>query len=72
MKDCKNFEHGAKRDDFDKLADFMDAYNFSCADFLAVVCAHLAGLPQKEFTTELMVAGCEWNITLTKRGGVKR
>ena len=67
MKDCKNFEHGASKEEFDKLADFMEQNNFSCADFLACVCAHIAHLPQKEFNTELLVAGYEWDITL-KRG----
>lgn len=39
----------------------------SCADFLAVVCARLAGYPQKEFETELMVAGYEFKIKITKK-----
>lgn len=45
MKDCKNFEHGVSKEEFNKLADFMEQNNFSCADFLACVCAHIAHLP---------------------------
>lgn len=67
MKDCKNFEHGASKEEFDKLVDFMEENNFSCSDFLACVCANIAHLPQKEFNTKLMVAGYEWDITLKKR-----
>lgn len=52
--------------DFDKLADFMEANNFSTADFLAVVCASLAKYKAKEFKTKLGVAGWQWDIRLVK------
>jgi hypothetical protein len=41
MKDCKNFEHRASKEEFDKLADFMEQNNFSCSDFFSVrMCSH--------------------------------
>ena len=67
MKESKCFDHGVSRENFDKLADFMDENDFSCADFLACVCAHIAGYPQREFETELMVAGCVFKIKIEKR-----
>lgn len=30
MKDCKNFEHGASKEEFDKLGEFMEENHFSC------------------------------------------
>lgn len=50
------------------IQDIIPFMRDGCSDFLACVCAHIAHLPQKEFTTELMVAGYEWDITLKKRG----
>ena len=67
MKVSKVFERGANDNGFPELAEFCEKRDFSCSDMLAVVCDKLAGLPQKEFTTELMVAGVVWNITLTKK-----
>lgn len=68
MKQGKMFDHGAPREAFEKLCDFMDANDFTCADFLACVCAHLSGLPQNEFETELMVAGRVFKIKIEKQG----
>lgn len=67
MKESKCFDHGVSKEKFDKLADFMEENGFSCADFLACVCARIGGYPQKEFETELMVAGCVFKIKIEKR-----
>lgn len=67
MKLSHQFEHGAKKENFDLLADFMDNHNFSCSDFLAVVCVKLSGYPQNEFETKLMVAGHEFKIRIEKK-----
>lgn len=69
MKESHKFDHGASKEQFDKLGEYMDANDFSCVDFLAVVCAHLVNYPQHEFETELMVGGIVWNIKLTKEKG---
>ena len=66
MKASKDFEHGAAKERFDDLADYMDKNDFSCADFLAVVCAHISGYPQKVFETELACGGYKWKIRLEK------
>ena len=38
MKESKQFEHGIG--DWEQLFDFIDKNDFSCADFLACVCAN--------------------------------
>lgn len=67
IKLAHQFEHGAAKERFDDLGDFAEKNNFSCSDFLAVVCAKLSGYPQKEFETELMVAGQEFKIRIEKK-----
>lgn len=66
MKISKIFEHG--QGDWEKLYTFMDENNFSCADFLACVCASLNGYPNedKNYKTELMVGGTKFNIQIKK------
>lgn len=67
MNEIKDFSCGAIKENFDLLADFMDKYQFSCADFLACVCSHLSNYESNEFETELFVAGCEFKIRIEKR-----
>mgnify|MGYP007072988351 CR=1 FL=1 len=67
MKLAHQFDHGAPKERFDDLGEYSEKNGFSCADFLAVVCARLAGYPQREFETELMVAGHEFKIKITKK-----
>lgn len=64
-KEIETFERGTG--DWEKLCNFMDEHNFSCADFLAVICAHLCSRPQKDFETELFVAGHEFKIRIEKK-----
>lgn len=62
----KTFEHGSG--DWEKLYNFMDENDFSCADFLACICAHLTEnelkLAWQIFTTTIMVAGVKFKITI--------
>lgn len=62
----KAFEHGSG--DWEKLYNFMDENDFSCADFLAVICAHLLENNLKAawrvFKTEIMAAGVKFKITI--------
>lgn len=67
MKLAHQFDHGAPKERFDDLGEYSEKNGFSCADFLDVVCTKLAGYPQKEFETELLVGGFEWKITLEKK-----
>ena len=67
MKRAHQFEHGAAKERFDDLGEFAEKHNFSCSDFLAVVCAKLAGYPQNTFETGLMVAGHEFKIRIEKK-----
>lgn len=67
MKLAHQFDHGAAKERFDDLGEYSEKNGFSCSDFLAVVCARLAGYPQREFETELMVAGHEFKIKITKK-----
>lgn len=67
MKQAHQFEHGATKENFDLLADFMDEHNLNCSDFLAVVCAKLLGYPQNEVETKLMVVGHEFKIRIEKK-----
>ena len=66
MKLAHQFDRGATKERFDDLGEFAERHNFSCSDFLAVVCAKLAGYPQKDFETELFVAGHEFKIRIEK------
>ncbi len=67
MKESKQFEHGIG--DWEQLFDFIDKNNFSCADFLACVCAKLNKIsnPDNLFSTEIMVGGHEWDIKLKRK-----
>lgn len=67
MDTDKLFDHGAPKESFDDLGEYMDKHNFSCSDFLAVVCAHLCDVPQKEFETEIMVCEQEFKIRIEKK-----
>lgn len=68
MKFSRNYiKNPNSRERFDKLAEFMDYHEFTVSDFLAVVCAHLAGYPQAVFETELMVALTEFKIRIEKK-----
>lgn len=64
MNEFNIFDHG--NGDWEKLYEFMDNNDFSCADFLAVVCASLNKFPQTEFKSKLMVGGIEFNINIEK------
>lgn len=66
MKLSKQFEHG--KGDWEKLYTFMDENDFSCADFLACVCANLNSYPNEDkyYKTKLMVGGKIWNIEIEK------
>lgn len=44
--------------------------DFSCADFLACVCANISSYPQNEFETSLFVAGHEFNIKIERKQNV--
>lgn len=61
-----NFERG--KGDWNKLFDFMDSNNFSCADFLACICANLLenNLKYKwqNFKTEIMIQGVKFKIKI--------
>lgn len=49
-----NFERG--KGNWNKLFDFMDENEFTCADFLACVCSNLLRQPpEKEYKTKLMI-----------------
>lgn len=70
MKESRCFDRGASKENFDKLAEFMDKNDFSCADFLACVCANISSYPQNEFETSLFVAGHEFNIKIERKQNV--
>ena len=58
-----NFERG--KGDWNKLFDFMDENEFTCADFLACVCSSLLRQPpEKEYKTKLMIQGIEFKISI--------
>ena len=67
MKQAHIFEHGAPKEAFDRLGDFVEQNNLSCSDLLAVVCARIANYPQKEFETKLLVAGVKFEIKIEKK-----
>ena len=62
----KAFDKGTG--DWEKLYNFMDENDFSCADFLACICANLTEnnlkLAWQIFTTTIMVAGVKFKITI--------
>ena len=68
----KEFDRGVGRDSdsWEKLYAFMDQHGFTCADFLACVCAHLCHYSDKEFDTEIMCGGYEWKIKISRKGGI--
>lgn len=67
MKQAHIFDHGAPKEAFDRLGDFVEQNSLSCSDLLAAVCAHIANYPQNEFVTKLMVAGIEFEIKIEKK-----
>jgi hypothetical protein len=44
----------------------MDENEFSCQDFLAVICASLLKYEENEFETELMLQGVKFKISIEK------
>ena len=53
--------------DWDKLLNYMDENDFSCADFLACICASLLDslrLKWQVFKTEIMLQGVKFKITI--------
>lgn len=67
LKKAQYLTFGAPKEAFDRLGDFVEQNSLSCSDLLAVVCAHIANYPQKEFVTKLMVAGIEFEIKIEKK-----
>lgn len=51
---------------WENLYNFMDENEFSCQDFLAVICASLLKYEENEFETELMLQGVKFKISITK------
>lgn len=51
---------------WNNLYNFMDENEFSCQDFLAVICASLLKYQEKEFNTELMLQGVKFKINIVK------
>ena len=51
---------------WDKLCNFMDENEFSCQDFLAVICASLLKYNESNFDTELMLQGVKFKINIHK------
>ena len=64
--EIKAFDRGSG--DWEKLYNFMDENEFSCADFLACICASLLNNDLKfkwqNFKTEIMIQGVKFNITI--------
>lgn len=52
---------------FDDLAEFMDDHEFTVSDFLACVCANLSKYQEKNFETELLVAGYKFKIRIDRK-----
>lgn len=65
-ENIKAFDKGTG--DWEKLYDFMDENDFSCADFLSCICAHLLNNNLKfawtNFKTEIMLRGVKFKITI--------
>jgi hypothetical protein len=51
---------------WENLYNFMDENEFSCLDFLAVICASLLKYKVNKFNTELMLQGVKFKISITK------
>lgn len=52
---------------FDDLAEFMDDHEFTVSDFLACVYANLSKYQEKNFETELLVAGYKFKIRIDRK-----
>ena len=66
QEEIRAFDHGTG--DWEKLYKFMDENDFSCADFLACVCAHLLENvlmhAWQNFKTEIMIQGVKFTIKI--------
>lgn len=51
---------------WENLYNFMDENEFTCQDFLAVICASLLKYEENEFETELMLQSVKFKISITK------
>ena len=53
-------------DAWQNLYNFMDKNEFSCQDFLAVICACLLKYKENNFNTEIMLQGVKFKINIIK------
>lgn len=51
---------------WENLYNFMDENEFSCQDFLAVICASLLKYKENNFDTEIMLQGVKFKINIIK------
>jgi hypothetical protein len=59
-------EKNRNEESWDKLCNFMDENEFTCNDFLAVICANLLKYEDKHFDTEMMLEGVRFRINIEK------
>lgn len=51
---------------WENLYNFMDKNEFTCSDFMAVVCTKLLHYEDKHFDTEIMIKGVKFKINIDK------
>ena len=59
-------EKNKNEEAWDKLCNFMDENEFTCNDFLAVICSNLLKYEDKHFDTEIMLQGVRFKINIEK------